>query len=79
MATDICISLGKRVRALRLRRGWKQIDLAAHTNLGRVYISDLENGKKEPGLRTVEIIARSFDLTVSQLTRAFESHRLLSI
>jgi transcriptional regulator with XRE-family HTH domain len=69
MATDICIRFGKRVRALRLKRGWKQIDFAVHTGLGRVYISDLENGKKEPRLRTVEIIALSFDISVSQLTK----------
>ncbi len=43
--------------------------LAEHTGLGSVYISQLENGKKEPGLRTIGILAASFDLTPAQLLR----------
>jgi transcriptional regulator with XRE-family HTH domain len=43
--------------------------MAAHTGLGSVYISQLEQGKKEPGLRTIEILGISFDLTPAQLLR----------
>jgi transcriptional regulator with XRE-family HTH domain len=43
--------------------------MATHTGLGSVYISQLENGKKEPGLRTIEILALSFEMTPSQLLR----------
>jgi transcriptional regulator with XRE-family HTH domain len=69
MATDICDRFGKRIRKLRKERGWTQVYLAEHTGLGSVYISQLEHGKKEPGLRTVEILAVSFGLTPSQLLR----------
>lgn len=61
--------LGRRIRSLRRKRGWTQVYLAEHTGLGSVYISQLENGKKEPGLRTVEVLALSFDLTPAQLLR----------
>jgi hypothetical protein len=44
-----------------------------HTGLGSVYISQLENGKKEPGLRTIEILAISFDLTPAQLLRGVQA------
>lgn len=36
---------------------------------GSVYISQLEHGKKEPGLRTIEILALGFDMTPAQLFR----------
>jgi transcriptional regulator with XRE-family HTH domain len=70
MATDICVRFGKRIRALRKERGWTQVDLAVHTGLGRVFISDLERGKKEPCLRSIEILAIAFELTVPQLFRS---------
>jgi transcriptional regulator with XRE-family HTH domain len=69
MARDICVRFGRRIRQLRKKRGWTQTYLATHTGLGSVYISQLEHGKKEPGLRTVEILAISFDMTPAQLLR----------
>ncbi len=69
MATDIRVRFGRRIRKLREKRGWTQVYLAEHTGLGSVYISQLENGKKEPGLRTIEILAIGFELTPSQLLR----------
>jgi len=69
MATDICVRFGKRIRGLRKRRGWTQVYMATHTGLGSVYISQLEHGKKEPGLRTIEILALSFEMTPAQLLR----------
>jgi transcriptional regulator with XRE-family HTH domain len=69
MATDICVRFGKRIRKLRTERGWTQIDLAVHTGLGRVFISDVERGKKEPCLRSVEILAIAFEMTIPQLFR----------
>jgi transcriptional regulator with XRE-family HTH domain len=70
MATDICVRFGKRIRHLRTERGWTQIDLAVHTGLGRVFILDLERGKKEPCLRSIEILAIGFDMSVAQLFRS---------
>ena len=72
MATDICIRFGRRIRALRRKRGWTQVYFATHTGLGSVYISQLEHGKKEPGLRTIEILAMSFDMTPAQLLRGIK-------
>jgi transcriptional regulator with XRE-family HTH domain len=69
MASDICIRFGRRVRKLRRERGWSQVYLAEHTGLGSVYISQLENGKKEPGLRTIELLALGFGISPSQLLK----------
>jgi transcriptional regulator with XRE-family HTH domain len=60
---------GERVRKLREKRGWAQEDLAAHSGLGRPFISNLENGRREPGLRSIEALAHTFGLSISQLMR----------
>jgi transcriptional regulator with XRE-family HTH domain len=45
----------------------KQINLAVHTGITRTHISRLENGKVEPGLKSLEILAISFEMSLSQL------------
>jgi transcriptional regulator with XRE-family HTH domain len=67
MATDICILLGERIRELRKTRQWRQIDLAAHSGLNVIYISDLENGRKEICLRTLQAVATAFDMKITDL------------
>jgi len=67
VATDVCSRLGRRIRKLRQQRGWTQTYLAVHTGLGRVFISDIETGKKEPCLRSLEILAAGFEMSLSQL------------
>lgn len=69
MATDICGRFGERLCQLRKERGWEQADLEAYSGIGRSHISRLENGKEEPGLYTLESLAGSFNLSVSELLR----------
>jgi ribosome-binding protein aMBF1 (putative translation factor) len=66
---NIRVRLGLRVQALRRRRGWGQPDLAAESGLDRSYISKIENGRIEIGLTTLEVLANSFGMTVSQFMR----------
>ena len=44
-----------------------QTDVAVHLGMDRSFLSDLERGKREPCLRTLEVIAQGFDLTLPQL------------
>jgi transcriptional regulator with XRE-family HTH domain len=67
MATDICILLGRRIRELRKARGWRQIDLAEQAGLNENYISDLEIGKKEICLRSIQRIATAMGLKMTEL------------
>jgi transcriptional regulator with XRE-family HTH domain len=69
MAIDICVRLGRRIRRLRSNRGWTQQQLADMTGIGRVHVSELENGKREAGLRMLERLAASFELTVADLVK----------
>ncbi len=66
MARDICILLGERIRELRKARNWRQIDLAAEAELNVIYISDLEHGRKEICLRTLQALADALDLKISE-------------
>ena len=65
MAIDICVRVGRRIRVLREKNGWTQQQLADMTGIGRVHVSELENGKREAGLRMLEKLADSFELTVA--------------
>jgi transcriptional regulator with XRE-family HTH domain len=67
MPRDICILLGKRIRELRKRRGWRQIDLAEHAGVNENYISDLETGKKEVCVRMLQKIAFGLDVSIANL------------
>ena len=58
--------MGKRIRELRKARGWNQDDLAQHSGLGRTYISNVERGAKNPSLRSLEIFALGFDMTLGR-------------
>jgi transcriptional regulator with XRE-family HTH domain len=69
MANDIKLQFGVRIRKLRQKRGWKLVELSVEAGLGRVFLSNLENGKHEPKLGTIKKLADSFGLTISQLMR----------
>jgi transcriptional regulator with XRE-family HTH domain len=59
--------LGKRLRALRKQRDWTQVYMAEHVGIDRSFTSDLENGKKEVCIRTLDVLAAAFGMTVSRL------------
>lgn len=69
MANDISVRLGRRLQALRTKHGWTQAYLAEVSGLGRSHISQLENGRREAGLRALEMLAASFEITVSELLK----------
>ncbi len=66
---QLCLALGKRIRALRHRKGWTQVETADRFGLNRGHLSDLERGKREAGIITLQIIAAGFDTTMAKLLR----------
>lgn len=70
MATDISVKLGKKIRELRRERGWRQIDLAAHAELSKTHVNELERGKREVGLNALERLAESLDMKISDLMKS---------
>ena len=65
----VCVSLGKRIRLLRKRKGWTQVDMAVHLGVNRGHLSDLEMGKREVGLLMLQVIARGFGTTMADLLK----------
>ena len=65
LAIDICAQLGRKIRELRKAKGWRQIDLAQHSGVHEVHISDLERGSREAGILTLHRIAKSLQTTMS--------------
>jgi transcriptional regulator with XRE-family HTH domain len=72
MAKDICDRLGERIRQLRKARKWSQIYLSVHTGLSRTFISDVEIGRKEPCLRSLETLAGAFEMKLSELFKGVD-------
>ncbi|HEY6850447.1 MAG TPA: helix-turn-helix transcriptional regulator [Terracidiphilus sp.] len=73
MASDICVQVGERIRNLRLKNGWRQIDLAEHSGIHEVHISDLERGVREVGLRHLAGLAAAFGLSLSEFLKGINA------
>jgi len=69
MASNLPLRLGKEIRQLRQERGWRQIDLAAHAELSKTHICQVELGRRELGVAALQRIAASFDLKAWELLR----------
>jgi len=52
-----------------MKRRWTQLELAERLGIDRSYISDMERGKKNVCLPTLEIIAKAVGLTISQVLK----------
>ena len=61
--------LGKNLRKLRLKKNLSQGDFATALNVDRAYISNIENGRMNPTLSTLEKIANALGITSSELLK----------
>lgn len=58
---------GKRLRKLRIEKVWTQVMLADYAVIGVKHIADLERGRKEACLGTLQALADAFDMSLSEL------------
>jgi transcriptional regulator with XRE-family HTH domain len=65
----LLIQFGKRVTKLRENQNLNITEFAAHTGLSRGHLSELEHGKREPGLLTLQTIASGLDVSMSTLLK----------
>ena len=68
-ANLLCAELGKRIRRLRLKKGWTQVEMAAYLGINRGHLSDLETGKREVCLLTLQVIAKGLETTMDRLLK----------
>lgn len=59
--------VGGTIKAARKAKGMTQEQLAAATGLSRTYLSDIENGRYMPSLRSVTRIAAALELDLGFL------------
>ena len=59
--------MGRKVRKLRLQRGWTQVEMAEKLGLDRSYLADVERGKRNISVLNLELIAEGLGLSLSQL------------
>jgi transcriptional regulator with XRE-family HTH domain len=64
---NITVRFGLRLRKLRKKKGWTQVEMADALGVDRSYISDMERGKKNVCLPTMEVIALGFEISLSKL------------
>ena len=65
-------NIGPTIRALRAQRYLSQEKLALETGIGRRYMSDIENGRRNVSLETIEKLAGFFEISASELVRRIE-------
>jgi transcriptional regulator with XRE-family HTH domain len=66
-------AFGKTLRRYRKAKGWSQEKLALESGHQRVFISWLENGKKQATVSTVFTLAKALDIDPSELIRGVET------
>jgi transcriptional regulator with XRE-family HTH domain len=59
--------LGKRIRQLRLKKGWTQEELAERTNRHWTYIGGIERGERNITLQVIADIARALGVEIQAL------------
>jgi DNA-binding XRE family transcriptional regulator len=63
------IKLGQNLRKFRLKKNLSQDNLAKILNVDRAYISNIENGRMNPTLSTLEKIAKALGISSSELLK----------
>jgi transcriptional regulator with XRE-family HTH domain len=67
MPTDIVERFAERLRAVRNAKNMTQVTLAEKAGIETTYLSDLENAKKEPCLRVIDMLATGLGEPMSAL------------
>ena len=66
-------NIGKAIRTLRARKGVSQEKLALETGIGRRYMSDIENGRRNVSLEIIKKLAEFFELSPSDFVKCIEN------
>jgi transcriptional regulator with XRE-family HTH domain len=70
--SDIRWAFGLAVRISRERLGWSQTDLARESGIDRGYISRIETGSADPGLRVQSRLADALGIALTELVSQAE-------
>jgi len=68
----ILTAFGQSVRKHRDAKGFSQETLAEKADLDRTYISDIERGTRNPGIKNAVKIAKALGITTSELCQGID-------
>ena len=63
---------GARLRQLRKAKNWSLLELSMRSDINHNYLSDLENGRRNPTLMVLQRLTNAFDITLSSLFLGIE-------
>ena len=69
MENSILFLFGKRLKSLRVQKKITQEQFAELTGLHKNYIGMIERGERNPSLINIEILAKGFDISISELMK----------
>jgi len=58
--------IGERIKKIRLKKGLNQVDIYSKIGLSSSYYSEIENGKKNVTIETLEKICKVLGLSLSE-------------
>jgi transcriptional regulator with XRE-family HTH domain len=70
--TSLPVAIGRRVRALRLRRGLSQEDLAERAGLHRNYVGSVERGERDIGITATWRLSKALGMSLAEFFSAFD-------
>jgi transcriptional regulator with XRE-family HTH domain len=67
-AADVQAAVGKKIRQLRLKKGWSQDVFADISGIHRAQVGAIERGEMNMTLRTLKTVADSLKVKIRDLT-----------
>ena len=67
--SKISTKLGQNLKKIRIQKKMSQGDIARTLDVDRGYISNIENGKKNPTLATIDKLAKALNVSVDELLK----------
>lgn len=61
--------LGRNLKRIRTKKSISQGDIARELNVARSFVSDIENGKRNPTLATIAKLANAIGVSTSELLK----------
>ncbi len=74
---NIYKQLGQRIVYLRKQKKMSSLDLALEAEINKNYLSDLENGRRNPSLKILRKIAIALQISLSDLFEGIRDYSLL--
>ena len=72
---DINKEVGRRIRVLRMNRGFSQEDLAASSGLHRSHMGQIERGRCNITLKTLQRVGLGLRVSLAELIKDSEAKR----